>query len=284
MRLCASAPAYLAASGTRMPCLCVLVALAACVPPSTNLTDPLGPRHAGPLPGPPPANAGDEVRVVSFNLKEGEAIQEAADMLRDDDDLRDADVVLLQEMDAVGAEWIADALGMAWVYYPATLRGGRGFGNAVLSRWPIVDDQKVILPHVGRLRGTQRSATATTVMVREIPIRVYSVHLATIIDQSLEERRSQLRAVLDHAGDAPRVIIGGDLNAESIGEVAVDRGYAWPTRDGPRTSFVGRLDHVFFRGLAPAGAGAATELRDASDHVPVWAVGRMVGDTRSDGG
>jgi hypothetical protein len=155
-------PPERAGPGFLMRAACVLAAcvLAACVPPSGNLTDPLGPRHAGPLPGPPPADGGDHVRVVSFNLKEGEAVREAAAMLRDDDDLRDADVVLLQEMDAVGADWIADALGMAWVYYPATLRAGRGFGNAVLSRWPIVDDQKVILPHVGRLRGTQRSATA----------------------------------------------------------------------------------------------------------------------------
>lgn len=264
-------PALRAAIGSAIG-LSTLV-LAACAPASTNLPDPAGPRHAGPLPGPVPSAAA-AFRVVTFNLKEGREVETALALLRDEPALRDADLVLLQEMDEVGAEWIADGLGMAWVYYPATRRDGRGFGNAVLSRWPIRDDEKIVLPHLSVFRRSQRTATVATVVVRGVPVRVYSVHLATIINQSAGDRADQMRAVLAHAADAPRAIIGGDLNAENLGELAAAEGFAWPTRDGPRSTFLGRFDHLLFRGFGDVdgiASGIVDDARGASDHRPVWA-------------
>jgi endonuclease/exonuclease/phosphatase family metal-dependent hydrolase len=168
---------------------------------------------------------------------------------------------------------------MAWVYYPATLRNttGRDFGNAVLSRWPIVSDAKLILPHLSIFGSTVRTATRATVRVGRMPIQVYSVHLATAINQSLWDRRDQMRAVLHDASRYPHVVIGGDLNSSSLGRMAVERGYAWPTGEGPgSTRFFGRLDHILFKGLDPlgdAGSGTVPDVHHASDHRPVWAVG-----------
>lgn len=69
------------------------------------------------------------------------------------------------------------------------------------------------------------------------------------------------------------MLIGGDMNSGGIGEMALERGYDWPTRDGPDTVRWWRWDHIFVRGLetpGPDAAGTVLDNRDASDHRPVW--------------
>ena len=239
-----------------------------------------GPRYGGPTSAERGARA-DTLRVVSFNVRFAQEIDSAIAVLRDDPALRDADVVLLQEMDAAGTRRIAEALGMAWVYYPAIYRRPtrRDFGNAVLARWPIVEDAKLVLPHVSRYARTQRIATAATVRVGAgadtARVRVYSAHLGTVLDVGAGARRDQLRAIVADAARYPRVILGGDMNSPDVGRVARDAGYAWPTAGfGATTPHGAPLDHVFLRGLAPPGAAAAgvvTAHRRASDHDPIWA-------------
>lgn len=253
-----------------------LVLLAGCRT-GLDYPDPGGPRYAGP-PAPAAPACRDTLRIVSFNVKYARHVDRALALLRSEPALRGADVVLLQEMDADGTRRIAEALGMGYVYYPAILRFGtrRDFGNAVLSRWPIEADAKLVLPHRSRYTRTQRIATAATLRIGGERVRVYSAHLGTFADLSAAQRRDQLRAVLTDAAAYPRVVIGGDLNDHDVGEVAREAGYAWPTRNGPRTHRLGRLDHIFLKGLATpdtAAAGTVTDVRGASDHRPVWAVG-----------
>lgn len=247
-----------------------------------NYTGTVGPRYAGP----PPSAAsgqrprGDTLRVVTFNIAFARRVDGAIELLSTEPALRGADVLLLQEMDAGGTRRIAEALGMGYVYYPAVShhRTGRDFGNAVLSRWPIVEDAKIVLPHRSRYAGTQRTATAATLQVGDERVRVYSVHLGTVADVGPGARREQLRAVLADAEAYPRVVIGGDLNDAAVAGVARDAGYGWPTERGPRTMRLGRVDHVFLRGLASpdaAAAGTVADTRGVSDHRPVWAVGLL---------
>ncbi len=246
-----------------------------------NYPGPVGPRYAG---APPAAAArgarGDTLRVVTFNIAFARRVDGAIALLASEPALRGADVLLLQEMDAAGTRRIAEALGLGYVYYPAIShhRTHRDFGNAVLSRWPIVEDAKIVLPHRSRYAHTQRTATAATLRVGDTPVRVYSVHLGTVVDVGPGARREQLRAVLADAARYPRAIVGGDLNDTGVGRVARDAGYAWPTERGPRTMRLGRVDHVFLRGLASpdtAAAGTVADTRGASDHRPVWAVGLL---------
>jgi endonuclease/exonuclease/phosphatase family metal-dependent hydrolase len=255
-----------------------------------NYTAPDGPRYVG---SPAPAAHAAEpaavalrapvrpLRVVSFNIEFALRVDTAIAVLTQDPALAGADVVLLQEMDAPSTERVARALGMAYVYYPATfhLKAGQDFGNAVLSRWPIVSDAKLILPHVGRINRTTRIATAATIDVAGERVRVYSTHLGTVGDVTRASRRGQLAAVLDDAARFERVIIGGDFNDFAVSRVAVAAGYAWPTEANPRTSRAGRLDHIVVRGFSvPVGAaGVAISRRRASDHWPVWAVGMLDG-------
>src|SRR5688500_13687511 len=79
------------------------------------------------------------LRVVTFNVKEGQKVAEAVAALARHPDLRDADIVVLQEMNAEGVAAVAEVLRMNSAYFPASRQpnGGTDWGNAVLSPWPI---------------------------------------------------------------------------------------------------------------------------------------------------
>jgi endonuclease/exonuclease/phosphatase family metal-dependent hydrolase len=254
--------------------VCLLL-LGACRTGS-NYASPSGPRYSGSIPAQQaPARHGDTLRIVSFNIQMAARVDSALVVLQADSGLWTADVVLLQEMDEAGTRRVAEALGMGFVYYPASHRfkTGRDFGNAVLTRWPIVEDAKILLPHMGVFGGTQRIATAATIRVRDSLVRVYSVHLGTLINATPVAQRGQLRAVLADANRFPRVIIGGDMNSHGAGKAARKKGYAWPTEHGPKTTRFGRWDHIFVKGLTPdtTGSGTVMDIHHASDHKAVWA-------------
>lgn len=242
-----------------------------------NYLDPSGPRSIGPITGElPTAEWRQQLMVASFNIQEGLRLDSALAVIESQPEIRDADVLLLQEMDAEGVERIAQALGMGWIYYPAAERGERDFGNAILSRWPVVEYEKLILPHLSIFGGMQRIATVATIQVGKLPVRVYSVHLSTPVNLWQAARRDQLRAILRDASLYPRVIMGGDFNSGALPHMAVERGYTWPTEEGPRTVLFGRWDHIVMKGFdhpATGFGGTVEENRNSSDHRPVWAVG-----------
>jgi hypothetical protein len=98
-----------------------------------NYTDPEGPRFVGGSPANPASRS--FLRIGTFNIEHAHHINGAIRCLGAPP-LRDADVVLLQEMDASGTEAIARALSLAYVYYPGNARRGEpDMGNAILSPW-----------------------------------------------------------------------------------------------------------------------------------------------------
>jgi endonuclease/exonuclease/phosphatase family metal-dependent hydrolase len=255
----------------------LLVLLAGCRT-GRNYTDPQGPRYAGgPAEAPAPPADTTRIKVVSFNVEFSMQVDSAIILLASDSALRGASVILLQEMNEGATQRIAEALRLWYVYYPAIyhLRTRQLFGNAVLSSWPIVEDRKIVLPHAARFAGTQRTATAATIQVGSQRVRVYSTHLGTPGGTGGGARRNQLRAILADAARYERVILGGDLNDANVGKIARDMGYAWPTEHGPPTSPLGRIDHIFLKGLSTpdsAAAGAVPDVGHISDHLPVWTV------------
>jgi endonuclease/exonuclease/phosphatase family metal-dependent hydrolase len=217
----------------------------------------------------------DTIKIVSFNIAFAMQVDSALKVLRTDPDAKNADVILLQEMDNPGTRYIARSLGMWYVYYPSTrhFRHNRDFGNAVLSRFPIVDDRKIILPHVARYYRTMRTATAASLKIGRDTLRVYSAHLGTVVNINAEQRREQVATILADAASHRRVVFGGDMNDPNVGGDVVAAGYQWPTREGPPTATVGRLDHIFVKGLSipqENAAGTVLDNRAASDHRPIW--------------
>lgn len=252
----------------------VLVASAAssCAP-ALNYLDPNAPRYAGrfAVPDDDPA-----FRVVTFNVKFAREVDRAARLLREHEELRGADLIALQEMDAEGTERIARALSMDYVYYPAIRHPGidRDLGNAILSRWPLTDDRKLVLPYHSRYRDMQRIAVSATAATPLGPVRVYSVHLETIGGIAAVNRQRQAAAVIKDAARYPRVIVAGDFNSRAVGDVFEWYGFRWVTRDLGSTISFFAWDHVFVRGLdvVRKKAGIVRDNQGASDHLPVWAV------------
>jgi endonuclease/exonuclease/phosphatase family metal-dependent hydrolase len=239
-----------------------------------NYPDRAGPRYAG-THAAPAEPAG--LRVVTFNVKYGRQAAAAAELLKSDAHLAGADLIALQEMDEASTELIARALSMNYVYYPAAVHpvARKNFGNALLSRWPLDDDVKIVLPHPGRLRKAVRIAVGATMRIPGgEPVRVYSVHLETPVSISGKGRRDQAEAILADAAPHPRVIVAGDFNSRGILNLFASRGYRWLTRRVGRTISRFSYDHVAVRGLRLAdcaSVGALANARRVSDHRPVWA-------------
>ena len=138
----------------------------------------------------------------------------------------DADVVCLQEVygDDRGADDAAELgarLGAHVVTTAPVGRDGRSLGNAVLSRWPVLDRGEERLPGPDGRPGHRRAVWA----VLGSPggrLPVVCTHLAFRFDESAL-RAAQLAAVCSLAaglrggsadpGAAPPVVLCGDLNA-----------------------------------------------------------------------
>ena len=239
-----------------------------------NYVDPLGPRYAGRFAREPACL----LNVVSFNIRFGERIDRAAALFQENEHLRRASVIALQEMDAPGSERLARELGYDYVYYPSAVhpRTRRDFGTAVLSRFPIETDHKLVLPHLCGLRRMLRAATVAGLRLPDARLlRVYSVHLATPAELRPRSRVDQARAIAEDARGFPGpVVVAGDFNNWSFaGRVFRAAGFDWPSRGVGRTLRFLSWDHVFSRGLAlPARSarGTVADNRGASDHLPVW--------------
>jgi endonuclease/exonuclease/phosphatase family metal-dependent hydrolase len=262
---------------------------------AVNYLDGEGPRYlyvpAGPGPGAnaagllraPAPHVGAPFRVASFNIAHAIEIDRAIEVLRGTPELRAADALLLQEMDAPGTERIASVLGLHSVYFPSGVhpKHRKDFGCAVLSPWPLEAPAKLVLPHGARVTGLRRAAVSATVVRGSERVRVYSVHLPAPFSISPGARREQLRAL---AADAARhdgaVVIAGDFNSSGAPEVLARAGFSWPTRDLGGTAHFRLMgvakgldyDHVLVRGLDAYAAGIVQENLGSSDHNPVWAL------------
>jgi endonuclease/exonuclease/phosphatase family metal-dependent hydrolase len=255
----------------------LVIAVAGCSP-TINLSDPTGPRFTGryALLAADSLSAGP-IRIVTFNVKLARRIDRAIEVL-ERDSLRGADLLMLEEMDSAGVDSIARALRLNYVYYPGAIHPTehKYFGPALLSPWPIEASWKLLLPHLSRTRRQRRTVTAAEVVVRGRTIRAYAVHLETPGGASEASREDQARTILADAApfDGP-VVIAGDFNGYGVGVVFRRAGYRWLTRliEPTISRFV--WDHIFVRGLMPAGptsTGVEDDVRGASDHRPVWTV------------
>jgi endonuclease/exonuclease/phosphatase family metal-dependent hydrolase len=237
---------------------------------------------------PVPMSPPDSLLVVSYNVQYGEDVGLAIADLRRAGLVR-PDVLLLQEMTPAGVDSVARALGLHARYQPAAIHPhhDRRFGNAVLTRWPILGTRLLVLPHGHPVTGDRRIALACDLDVAGHEVRVVSVHLATVIVDA-DARLEQALAVVDSlvVGGPERTIVGGDFNTGLPGDVArlrrlyrrsvdlhpanLGRGCTVRWHPGRLLGGACLLDHVFARGLEPRVAGISRSAV-ASDHYPIWA-------------
>jgi endonuclease/exonuclease/phosphatase family metal-dependent hydrolase len=244
-----------------------------------NYQDPEAPRFEGHYSQ--GAEHDGEITVASYNIFHGKKIEDAMQDLSGSEALKNADIVLLQEMDEIGTERIARERGYNYIYFPAGVhpRSGRNFGNAILSKWPITKASKLILPYHDVRIGIQRTATRAVVEVDGEPVFVYSVHGKTCLT-TWQKRQEQWTAVLnDVAEGATHVIVGGDFN--TVGEEEIQQldeqmaafGLVRPQgQDAPTASkffMTATTDHIYTRGFAISDWGTL-KAAEGSDHYPIW--------------
>lgn len=230
------------------------------------------------------------VRVLSYNIHHGEGTDGRFDLERLADIINraDPDLVALQEVDVETrrskgvdqAARLAELTGMHHSFAEAMAYDGGGYGEAVLSRYPIDTQYNHKLPYA---EGQEpRSAAVVSVRPRgkDGPTLVFAgTHLCHL---SGETRLNQARSLINHqAYDGPMTILAGDFNFTPDTQpyrAMIDAGWAdaaasfgnpQPTipSDDPKR----RIDYVFAR---PANAWRVVDVQVldepiASDHAPV---------------
>ena len=245
-----------------------------------NYLDPAGPRFSGHFSRGIPENDGI-FKAVSYNIEHSEDLAGAIAELSTVVELQGTDLLMLQEMDEVGVDSIARIVGFNYVYYPANIHStnNRNFGNAILTRYEIVDDGKVLLPHEDIKREQRRIAVYATIDVDGTFIRAYSVHTENLW-MSPNHRFQQADSLVKSIPKGlTHVIVGGDFNTAdpltlaATGKLFSDNGFVWNTREVGSTVTIGPVgvisDFIFSRGFRQLGAGRVEEAT-ASDHLPVW--------------
>lgn len=242
-----------------------------------NYEEPDSPKFEGQYTADHPHFAG-VLTAVSYNINFAEFIDEA---IADISDITQPDVLMLQEMDEAGTDKIAQTLSMDYVYYPASVhKHNKNFGNAILSRYPIIRTQKLILPRRHPANKQMRIAAKAKLDVGGTAVSVYCVHTEVYLT-SRQYRRDQIEAITEDINQAGEyVIVGGDFNTVrrtsirrlvsyfgEMGFIRASKGVG-PTVKKLRVS-PSAADHIFSKGMTVAAAGRQKKI-NGSDHYPIW--------------
>lgn len=263
--------------------LLTLSVITSCVPVQ-NFTDPHSPIWTGDFEPQKYSNDNSSLRVVSFNIKYAQKIDEALMAFKNVDGLKNVDLILLQEMDTLGTIKIAEGLNMSYVYIPAVTHGKKSeyFGNSILSKRRIDKYEKIILPHHAK-SGRQRIAGYSVIDFNGSHLHIYNAHLETMA-MKRKKRADQLRAILEHCKTIPPdepILIAGDFNSffpkdrKLFASIMKESGFIWDSKDIKYTSkalkglIKPHIDQVYSRGLFITNLGVATHVK-ASDHFPVY--------------
>jgi len=222
-------------------------------------------------------------KVVSFNIEHAVKIEQAIKELRTIPELQNAAILLLQEMDEKGTQLIAEQLGYNYVYFPGSFnpKKSKNFGNAILSKWPMTAIEKILLPHAKKSNDRRRIAVAATIVINEKKVRLYSVHLETILLKK-SKRIAQSAFLVDQIqkDDSDYIIVGGDFNTvfkgyrKTIIQQYQSIGLKWASQEIGSTGseFLGIIkpvnDHFFTKGFKVINS-EKYEQTSASDHYPI---------------
>ncbi len=230
----------LAALGTT-PALLASPLYAQLKPEITRILDTIAQENYAPAPA--TIEVGPGVRAVAWNIERGACFAGIVRELQENPHLREADVLLLTELDygmarsanrCVPRE-LAQELGMNYAFATCyiNLAKGNGWdvrvsgenalglhGNAILSRWPIRNAQLVRLPNgKDKMRGTEKRLGSQAAVVADIAhpsgtFRTASIHLDAHSSQKF--RQAQMRLVLERIEamqpTVSPILIGGDWN------------------------------------------------------------------------
>lgn len=202
------------------------------------------------------------------------------------------DLLMLQEVDDGAArsrghrqvDLLGEGLGLRHrTWFPNHfLRSGGCYGNAILSRFPMLETRNVDITALGRkARSVVHARLRVRVRGRMRTVHAFNLHLGLLE----RDRRWQLETFLDEhpfAGLHARtpIIVGGDFNDVwgTLGpQMLAPVGFR--SAPGRRSTFpayapIRALDGLYVRGdvgLGDVTAGRIAVARAASDHLPLIA-------------
>lgn len=234
------------------------------------------------------------LRILCYNIHWALGMDGKYDVARVAEVIKAArpDLVALQEVD-VGirrsnrmheVRMLAEMTGMAGRFGPTQHYEGGLFGNAVLTRLPILDVEIHPLPYTEatpELQTYPRGAIAVTVTAPDgQPLRFVSTHFQHNVAEDRVAQAKAINELFAADGDLLRTILAGDMNAKPEEEPIRILRERWtnatdepPSPTVPVVNPTSRIDYIFYR---PADRFVLKEARVipeemASDHRPVFA-------------
>jgi endonuclease/exonuclease/phosphatase family metal-dependent hydrolase len=250
--------------------------------PAALLVVPLALWVLSPPPGSQPV-ATTSIRVVNYNVHttvdvRGQLDPEAIARVIE---AQEPDVVVLQEVSrgwaVAGAvdsvEWLSPRLGLPYVYVPAA---DAAFGNAILSRFPILRTDEGLLPKgAGPMDRAWVRAVLDLGDGRELTVIGSHLHHQHAGPEDDRTRLDQIGVLLNVWGGVSRTVIAGDMNAEpETEEIARFEAAGFHTAGDPAvptypsTAPRDRIDYVFAT-LDLAFSDVEIPRSTASDHLAV---------------
>ena len=269
----------------------VLLVVAACNK-DENYNDKYGDRAVIPP-------KGQSLRVMTYNIYGARATSpaNAADLDAIAEVIRrqNPDFVTLNEVDVFTnrtgkdvhqARDLAEKLGMEWHFSKAIDRDGGEYGDAVLSKYPILEKRSYRLPCAAEQPGEDRSLCVIRVQIDGKDLYVASTHLDHLSgDASRLVQATEIRRIRDTELEGD-LILCGDLNAIPSSNVIatmtsfltntgpIDQ-YTFPSDDPSR-----KIDYIMYAPIEHFGVQNCQVVSrgdqqvggvDASDHRPVIA-------------
>ena len=242
---------------------------------------------------------GQSLRVMTYNIYGARATSpaNAADLDAIAEVIRrqNPDFVTLNEVDVFTnrtgkdvhqARDLAEKLGMEWHFSKAIDRDGGEYGDAVLSKYPILEKRSYRLPCAAEQPGEDRSLCVIRVQIDGKDLYVASTHLDHLSgDASRLVQATEIRRIRDTELEGD-LILCGDLNAIPSSNVIatmtsfltntgpIDQ-YTFPSDDPSR-----KIDYIMYAPIAHFGVQNCQVVSrgdqqvggvDASEHRPVIA-------------
>ena len=242
---------------------------------------------------------GQSLRVMTYNIYGARATSpaNAADLDAIAEVIRrqNPDFVTLNEVDVFTnrtgkdvhqARDLAEKLGMEWHFSKAIDRDGGEYGDAVLSKYPILEKRSYRLPCAAEQPGEDRSLCVIRVQIDGKDLYVASTHLDHRSgDASRLVQATEIRRIRDTELEGD-LILCGDLNAIPSSNVIatmtsfltntgpIDQ-YTFPSDDPSR-----KIDYIMYAPIEHFGVQNCQVVSrgdqqvggvDASDHRPVIA-------------
>lgn len=242
------------------------------------------------------------LRVATFNVRFGKYPEKIAQVFLENFNLRQADVILIQEIEdhkkekQSRAERLAKYLGMNFMYIPSRwlpLKRGT-HGVAVFSRLPFTSAEAIRLPVYRVLSFHPRVAAAAEIKFLGKKIKIYNVHLNGSLNY--RKREEQLKAVIDQIKEEDSgqpFVLAGDFNMiplvtladtsvplfysnqkKKLHKLLLNFGFDTACEAAGHTTKWGavrfQLDGIYPKNCRIAAFGVERGVK-ISDHFPVWA-------------